>query len=80
MGQHEQNGGDAQDGGNDQRPARCNALIAPQIGPQLKQRDPARAETIIAQVLRGFEDYTKDIQAYRAARKALLEAVDAQTK
>jgi hypothetical protein len=28
-------------------------------------------------VLRGFDDYDKDVAAYRAARQALLEAVDA---
>jgi len=47
---------------------------------QLKQRDPARAQAIIAQVLKGFDDYRKDTTAYRAARKQLLEAVDAQTR
>jgi hypothetical protein len=45
---------------------------------QLKQRDPARAQAITVQVVRGFDDYTKDAAAYRAARKALLEAVDGQ--
>lgn len=43
---------------------------------QLKRRDPARAREITARVVRGFDDYTKDAVAYRAARKALLAAVD----
>jgi hypothetical protein len=43
---------------------------------QLKKRDPARAQAIIAEVLKGFDDYRKDVAAYRAARKDLLEAVD----
>ena len=42
----------------------------------LKQRDPQRADQIVAQVLRGFDDYTKDTQVFRAARRALLEAFD----
>ena len=40
-------------------------------------RGPARAQSVIARVLRGFDDYDKDVAAYRAARQALLEAVDA---
>jgi len=43
---------------------------------QLKKKDPARAQAVIAQVLQGFDDYKKDATTYRTARKALLEAVD----
>jgi hypothetical protein len=43
---------------------------------QVKQRDPARAQAIIASVLQGFDQYQTDVAAYRAARKALLDAVD----
>lgn len=50
----------------------CELLV------QLKRRDPSRASAVIARVLRGFDDYGKDPAAYRAARQALLEAVDAQ--
>lgn len=44
---------------------------------QVKKKDPARAQAIIAEVLKGFDDYKKDAGAYRAARKDLLEAADA---
>lgn len=43
---------------------------------QLKKRDLARAQAITAMVVKGFDDYRKDPVAYRAARQALLEAVD----
>jgi hypothetical protein len=41
---------------------------------QLRGSNPQHAETIIRQVIRGFDDYTKDVATFRAARKALLEA------
>ena len=43
---------------------------------QLKARRSEQAEAIIAPVLRGFDDYTKDPTVLRAARKALLSALD----
>ncbi|MCX6144300.1 MAG: DUF4091 domain-containing protein [Ignavibacteriales bacterium] len=46
---------------------------------QLKSHDAARAQQIIARVLQAFDKYSKDIGAYRAARKLLLEAVDQNT-
>ena len=47
---------------------------------QLKRKDPARAQAIIAEVVKGFDDYCKDVTVYRAARKDLLEAVDQISK
>ena len=47
---------------------------------QLKSHDAPRAQQIIAQVLQGFDRYSKDIAAYRTARKLLLEAVDTYTQ
>lgn len=47
---------------------------------QLKRKDPARAQAIIAEVVKGFDDYRKDVTVYRAARKDLLEAVDQISK
>jgi hypothetical protein len=46
---------------------------------QLKRHDLPKAQAIIAQVVQGFDQYNKDVAAYRAARKSLLEAVDAFT-
>ncbi len=43
---------------------------------QLKAHDAARAQRIIAQVVQGFDKYSKDVATYRAARRSLLEAVD----
>jgi hypothetical protein len=43
---------------------------------QLKSHDASRAEQIIAQVVQGFDKYTKDVSTYRATRKQLLDAVD----
>lgn len=40
----------------------------------LRRLDPEQAQTIIRPILRGFDDYTKDLAAFRAARRALLEA------
>lgn len=47
---------------------------------QLKSHDAARAAKIIAQVVQGFDKYSKDVRTYRVARKDLLEAVDGFTK
>jgi hypothetical protein len=43
---------------------------------QLRERDSLQADEIIHRVIRGFDDYTKDVATFRAARKALLEALD----
>ncbi len=47
---------------------------------QLKLHDAPRAQRIIAQVLQGFDKYSKDVAAYRAARNRLLDAVDEYTR
>jgi hypothetical protein len=47
---------------------------------QLKSHDAPRAEQIIAQVVQAFDKYSKDVKAYRDARKQLLEAVDGYSK
>ncbi len=41
----------------------------------LKARDPARAQAIMARVFRAFDDYEKDVAAYRAAKRELLTAL-----
>ncbi|MBU0617137.1 MAG: DUF4091 domain-containing protein, partial [Planctomycetes bacterium] len=41
----------------------------------LKARDAAKAQTIIARVFRAFDDYEKDVAAYRAAKRELLTAL-----
>ena len=46
----------------------------------LKPHDAPRREKIIARVVQGFDKYSKDVAAYRAARKLLLEAVDEITE
>jgi hypothetical protein len=43
---------------------------------QLLARDEERAEAIIEQVFRAFDDYEKEVGAYRAARAELLRALD----
>jgi hypothetical protein len=43
---------------------------------QLKAHDATRAEQIIARVVQGFDKYSKEVAAYRAARTLLLNAVD----
>jgi hypothetical protein len=42
----------------------------------LRRRDPARADEITASVFRAFDDYETAVPAYRAARRALLDALD----
>jgi hypothetical protein len=44
---------------------------------ELKKHDVSRAEQIIGQVVQGFDKYSTDVAAYRAAKVALLDAVDA---
>jgi len=46
---------------------------------QLKAHDVPRADQIIAQVVQGFDKYSKEVAVYRAARELLLDAVDAYT-
>ncbi len=41
----------------------------------LHRLDPAQAQTIIAPILRGFDDYTKDVTVLREARRRLYEQV-----
>jgi hypothetical protein len=43
---------------------------------QLKAHDAGRMEQIIGTVLQGFDKYSKEISAYRTAKKLLLDAVD----
>jgi hypothetical protein len=43
---------------------------------QLKAHDAARAEKIIGQIVQGFDKYSKNVKAYRAAKEQLLKAVD----
>ena len=41
----------------------------------LKSRDPDKAAAIIDRVFRAFDDYAKDVGAYRAAKRDLLKAL-----
>ena len=41
----------------------------------LKARDAAKAEAIINKVFRAYDDYEKDVAAYRAAKRELLAAL-----
>jgi len=43
---------------------------------RLQARRPRRAATILAKAIRKFDDYTKDVRVFRAARKAMLDALD----
>jgi hypothetical protein len=43
---------------------------------RLKARRPKLAAKIIAQAIRGFDDYTKDTRTFCQARKALLTLLD----
>ncbi len=40
----------------------------------VRERDPALAERLIQRVFRGFDDFDKDVTAYRAARLDLIQA------
>jgi hypothetical protein len=42
----------------------------------LKSQSPAKAEEIIRQTFRAFDDFSKDTQVFRSARKSLLDAMD----
>lgn len=42
---------------------------------KLRRRDGRRAGAIIRRAIRGFNTYTKDVRTFRAARRALLEAL-----
>jgi hypothetical protein len=46
----------------------------------VRQRDPRQADQLIQRVFRGFDDFEKDVKAYRAARRALLEAASRSSK
>jgi hypothetical protein len=46
---------------------------------QVKAHDPKKAQEIIARVVQGFDKYSTDVDTYREARRALLEAADAYT-
>jgi hypothetical protein len=41
----------------------------------LKEHDPARAARVARRAVRGFDRYTRDVRVFRAARRALLEAL-----
>lgn len=43
----------------------------------LKARDPQQADALIDRVLHSFKDFDKDVEHYRAAKRALLEAAAA---
>ena len=43
----------------------------------LAAQDPRRADALAGRLVHGFEDYTTDPAAFRAARRALLRAVGA---
>jgi hypothetical protein len=45
---------------------------------ELWNRDERLAGRIIRRAIRGFDRYTKDVKAFRSARKALLEALVSQ--
>jgi len=42
---------------------------------QLAERDPKQASRIVRRAVRKFDDYTKNVRTFRAARRALLEAL-----
>jgi DnaJ-domain-containing protein 1 len=43
---------------------------------QLKSKNPARAQEIIAEVFQAFDRYSKDVAVYRSAKRSLLVALD----
>lgn len=47
-----------------------------QLLKMLKARNGKRAEEILTAVIRGFDNYNKDVRSFRSARKALLEALE----
>lgn len=42
----------------------------------LKAKDKKIGDRVVRKALRSFDDYTKDMKTYRAAKKALLDALD----
>ena len=40
---------------------------------QLQDKDPSKADAVIAKAIKSFDRYVKDVKKFRAARKALLE-------
>ncbi|MEI7437031.1 MAG: DUF4091 domain-containing protein [bacterium] len=42
---------------------------------RLQKENPRAAAAVLRKVIRGFSDYTKDVQRFRAGRKMLLEAL-----
>lgn len=42
---------------------------------QLRERDHERAEEIVGKVFRGYRDYSKSVEEYRAVKRELLEAL-----
>ncbi len=43
----------------------------------LKAVDPTAAEAVIGSVVRAFDDYSTDIEAYRQSKNELLNRLDA---
>ena len=39
----------------------------------LQQTKPRQAASLVRSVIRGFDDYTKDLRVFRAARRRLLQ-------
>lgn len=46
----------------------------------VRKHDPAQADKIIEQVVKGFDHYSTDVAIYRQAKKMLLEAADRATQ
>ncbi len=44
---------------------------------QLRARDPARLGALLDRTVRGYDDWEREVPAYRAARRELLEALSA---
>jgi hypothetical protein len=42
----------------------------------LEARNPKAAAAAIRKALRGFDNYTKDVKTFRAARAAMLEGLE----
>jgi hypothetical protein len=42
---------------------------------RLEQENPRQASALVRTVIRGFDDYTKDVTLFRAARRKLLRMV-----
>ncbi|NCC84735.1 MAG: DUF4091 domain-containing protein, partial [Clostridia bacterium] len=46
----------------------------------LEQRNPKKARAIVRSVIRGFDDYTKDLRLFRAARRNLLQLLRGKSR